>query len=43
MQGAVRSIHTPNTGTLITNPEDFQRNGNYVAAGVKGFTTIPGG
>ncbi|XP_037792761.1 doublecortin domain-containing protein 2-like [Penaeus monodon] len=41
--GAVRSIHTPNQGTVIKNLEDLNKRGVYVAAGPKGFVSIPGG
>ncbi|XP_042865912.1 doublecortin domain-containing protein 2-like [Penaeus japonicus] len=43
MWGAVRSIHTPNQGTVIKNLEDLNKKGVYVAAGPKGFVSIPGG
>ncbi|XP_064111646.1 doublecortin domain-containing protein 2-like isoform X2 [Macrobrachium nipponense] len=41
--GAVRSIHTPNTGTLVQSIDAINREGVYVAAGPKGFVSIPGG
>ncbi|XP_050705832.1 doublecortin domain-containing protein 2-like [Eriocheir sinensis] len=41
--GAVRSIHTPNTGTKVNTLEAINPQGSYVAAGVKGFIHIPGG
>ena len=41
--GAVRSIHTPNTGTEVRDLEELRKDGLYVAAGKKGFTTVPGG
>lgn len=41
--GAVRSIHTPNTGTKIRTLDAINPQGAYVAAGVKGFVPIPGG
>ncbi|XP_068216775.1 doublecortin domain-containing protein 2-like [Palaemon carinicauda] len=41
--GAVRSIHTPNTGTVVENLDTINRDGVYVAAGAKGFVSVPGG
>ncbi|XP_071530570.1 uncharacterized protein [Panulirus ornatus] len=41
--GAVRSIHTPNTGTSIDDLQHLSRQGVYVAAGPRGFISVPGG
>ncbi|CAL4118096.1 unnamed protein product, partial [Meganyctiphanes norvegica] len=41
--GAVRSIHTPNTGTVLNSLQDLAKQGQYVAAGSKGFVSVPGG
>ncbi|XP_042236805.1 doublecortin domain-containing protein 2-like [Homarus americanus] len=41
--GAIRTLHTPNTGTVVENLEGLRRQGAYVAAGPKGFVSIPGG
>nr|XP_045615321.1 doublecortin domain-containing protein 2-like [Procambarus clarkii] len=41
--GAVRSIHTPNTGTVVDCLGNLRQHGAYVAAGPMGFVSIPGG
>ena len=41
--GAVRSLHTPNTGTTVTSLHQLKKNKSYVAAGQKGFFSVPGG
>ena len=41
--GAVRSLHTPNTGTVVNDLHEIKSKNSYVAAGTKGFFSVPGG